>query len=163
VVSFRVASDYSVEVSDIAATESLGGRLASGLFPGALVALVGPLGAGKTHFTRAIVAGLGGDAQRVSSPTFALIHEYEARLPVYHFDAYRLANVAAFTELGVDEYFAGEGVCVIEWADRVEGALPAEQLRIEIAPTGATSRRFRFEARGERYRELLADLASPGA
>jgi tRNA threonylcarbamoyladenosine biosynthesis protein TsaE len=157
----RVAKVASLNAPDIAATESLGRRLAARLFPGAVVALIGPLGAGKTHLTRALVAGLGGDARRVASPTFALIHEYDARWPVYHFDAYRLPNVTAFAELGVDEYFGGDGICVIEWADRVESALPGDYLRIEIAPTGETSRSFQIEARGQRYQELLDALSRP--
>src|SRR5271168_3199364 len=101
-----------LELPDPATTEALGRRLAGLLFPGAVVALIGPLGAGKTHFVRAIVEGLAGDGRRVSSPTFALIHEYEARLPVYHFDTYRLRNETAFADLGVGEHFDGGGVCL---------------------------------------------------
>jgi tRNA threonylcarbamoyladenosine biosynthesis protein TsaE len=140
-------------------TTAFGRRLAALLFPGAVVALVGPLGAGKTHLVRAVVEGLGGDGRRVSSPTFALIHEYPGgRLPVYHFDTYRLPNEAAFADLGVDEYFAGDGVCLVEWADRVEGVLPAEHLRVTIAVTGETSRRFDVEGRGERYAAVVQQL-----
>ena len=76
-------------------------------------------------------------------------------MPVYHFDTYRLADDTAFVDLGVDEYFAGDGVCLIEWADRVENVLPAEQLRITITPTGETSRRFEIEGRGERYVAII--------
>jgi tRNA threonylcarbamoyladenosine biosynthesis protein TsaE len=124
-----------------------------------VVALVGPLGAGKTHLVRAVVEGLGGDGRRVSSPTFALIHEYPGgRLPVYHFDTYRLPNEAAFADLGVDEYFAGDGVCLVEWADRVERVLPAEHLRVTIAVTGETSRQFDVEGRGERYAAVIQQL-----
>jgi tRNA threonylcarbamoyladenosine biosynthesis protein TsaE len=102
-----------------------------------------------------MVAGLGGDPRQVSSPTFALIHEYAARLPVYHFDTYRLQNEKAFVELGIDEYFASDGVCLIEWADRVATTLPPDRLRITIEPTSETSRRIRLEGIGERYRPLL--------
>lgn len=134
--------DRVVEVVDLAATEALGREFASTLARGTVVALIGPLGAGKTHFVRAIVEGLGGDGRQVSSPTFALIHEYAARMPVYHFDAYRLSDAAAFTDLGVAEYFVGDGICLVEWADRVEAAMPAEYLRVVIEVTGETSRRF---------------------
>lgn len=137
--------DRVVDVADLAATEALGREVASTLTPGTVVALIGPLGAGKTHFVRAIVEGLGGDGRQVSSPTFALIHEYAARLPVYHFDAYRLSDAAAYADLGVAEYFAGDGVCLVEWADRVEAAMPAEYLRIVIQVTGETSRQFTFQ------------------
>jgi tRNA threonylcarbamoyladenosine biosynthesis protein TsaE len=147
-----------IDVPDLAGTTALGRRLGALLFPGAVVALVGPLGAGKTHFVRAVVEGLGGDGRRVSSPTFALIHEYPARLPVYHFDTYRLPDEATFADLGVAEYFEGDGVCLIEWADRVEGVLPAEHLRVTIAPTGETARRFTIEGRGERYGAIIQQL-----
>src|SRR5688572_1637488 len=96
------------DVPDIAATVAFGNRLAGLLFPGAVVALIGPLGAGKTHLVRAVAEGLGCDGRRVSSPTFALVHEYPGRMPVYHFDTYRLPDEAAFVDLGVDEYFAGD-------------------------------------------------------
>ncbi|MFO0808154.1 MAG: tRNA (adenosine(37)-N6)-threonylcarbamoyltransferase complex ATPase subunit type 1 TsaE [Gemmataceae bacterium] len=152
----------TVECPDLAATAALGRRLAALLPSGVVVALVGPMGAGKTHFVRAIVEGLGGDGRRVSSPTFALIHEYVARLPVYHFDTYRLPSEAAFADLGVQEYFDAGGVCLIEWADRVTGVLPDEYLRITIEPTGETSRRFEFEAVGPRYTSIVAGLSQPG-
>ncbi len=153
-------SPLIVDAPDLAATTALGRRLAALLAPGAVVALTGPLGAGKTHFVRAVVEGLGGDGRRVSSPTFALIHEYPARRPVYHFDTYRLPDEAAFADLGVQEYFTGDGVCLVEWADRVEGVLPAEHLRVSIEPTGATARRFTFEGRGDRAAAVVQALAS---
>src|SRR5260221_14582002 len=97
-----------LELSDLAATTSLGHRLGAALFPGAVIALVGPLGAGKTHLVRAIAEGLGiRNTRLVSSPTFGLIHEYPARLPIYHFDAYRLKNITEFQDLGPHEYFEG--------------------------------------------------------
>lgn len=150
----------SIDVSDSTQTTALGRRLGALLFPGAVIALIGPLGAGKTHFVRAVVEGLGGDGRRVSSPTFALIHEYEARLPVYHFDTYRLPNEAAFAELGVAEYFDGAGVCLVEWADRVEMILPPEHLRVMIGVTGETTRRFMVEGPGEKYDGLTQALPS---
>src|SRR5256885_13707116 len=147
-----------VDAPDLSATTVLGRRLGERLFPGAVVALIGPLGAGKTHFVRAVVEGLDGDGRRVSSPTFALIHEYAARLPVYHFDTYRLPDAAAFADLGVGEYFDGDGVCLIEWADRVESVLPAEHLRVTIAVTGETARRFTVEGRGAKCDDIVRQL-----
>lgn len=121
-------------------TAEFGRRLATTLAPGDVVALIGPLGAGKTLLARSIVAALGGDERAVSSPTFALIHEYAAHWPVYHFDAYRLENERAFAALGVDEYFSGQGICLVEWADRVPGTLPAKHWRVTIEIAGETSR-----------------------
>src|SRR6516225_8662227 len=97
-------TSLTLDVPDLAATEAFGRQLGALLFPGAVVALVGPLGAGKTHLVRAVAEGLGiPDSRAVSSPTFVLIQEYEARLPIYHFDAYRLSSAADFFDLGVHE------------------------------------------------------------
>jgi tRNA threonylcarbamoyladenosine biosynthesis protein TsaE len=154
---------FTFDAADLSATEAFGRRLASLLFPGAIVALVGQLGAGKTHLVRAIAEGLGvADRRAVNSPTFVLIQEYDARLPIYHFDAYRLKEPRDFAELGVHEYFAGNGVCLIEWADRVTEILPSEYLRITLTITGETSRRFELEGFGERYERNLKRLASGG-
>src|SRR5436305_8420225 len=149
----------TIDIANLEATEALGRRLGGLLFPGAVVALVGPLGAGKTHLTRAVAEGLGvRNPAAVNSPTFVLIQEYPARLPIYHFDAYRLSGPREFAELGVDEYFRGDGVCLVEWADKVEPTLPAEHLRVEIAIVGETARRFTVTATGPRYEDLLAQL-----
>jgi len=148
--------NHVVDVGNLAETDALGRRLGSLLFPGAVVALIGPLGAGKTHLVRAIAMGLDVvNPNQVSSPTFVLIQEYEARLPIYHFDAYRLRTEAEFAELGVHEYFQGYGVCLVEWADKVPGCLPEEYLQIKIKVTGAESRRFEMVARGKVYEKLL--------
>src|SRR5437763_3963370 len=94
----------SVDLPDLAATAAFGRRLGEALFPGAVVALIGPLGAGKTHLVRAVAEGLGiADPRSVNSPTFILIQEYAARLPIYHFDAYRLGTPAEFVDLGAHE------------------------------------------------------------
>src|ERR1700722_297730 len=142
----------TLQIPDLAATEAFGRRLGELLFPGAVVALVGQLGAGKTHLARAIAEGLEvKNPALVNSPTFVLIQEYPARLPIYHFDAYRLSGPREFAELGVEEYFRGEGVCLIEWADKVDSTLPAEHLRIEIEFVDAQRRRFVLTAFGEQY------------
>jgi len=144
------------DVADEDETAKLGRRLADVLFPGAVIGLVGQLGAGKTRLVRAIAEGLGiADSRAVSSPTFVLIQEYRARLPIYHFDAYRLHSEAEFFDLGAHEYFQGKGVCLVEWADRVMGCMPAERLVVHIQVTGPSSRRFAIEAFGERYHKLI--------
>jgi tRNA threonylcarbamoyladenosine biosynthesis protein TsaE len=143
------------------ATLALGRRLGELLFPGAIIALIGPLGAGKTFLVRAIAEGLGvTDSRIVSSPTFVLIQEYAGRLPIYHFDTYRLKTIADFAELGVYEYFEGDGVCLIEWADRVTMLLPPEQLSVTLEVTGELSRRVDLETHGQRYEELLGALGT---
>src|SRR5262249_49858175 len=120
-----MAAAVVFDIADLDATNAFGHRLGALLFPGAVVALVGPLGAGKTPLTRAIAEGASVTNPRaVTSPTFVPIQEYPGRLPVYHFDAYRLGGPGQFLDLGVREYYEMGGVCVIEWADRVEPALP---------------------------------------
>ena len=116
-------------ISDSAAeTEALGRRLAGQATAGLVLALVGELGTGKTQFTRGLVAGLG-SASPVTSPTFTIIHEYcDGNLPVYHFDFFRLDDRERLKRLGLDDYFFGDGVCVVEWADRYPDLIP-EQAR----------------------------------
>ena len=138
---------------------AFGRRLGERLFSSAVIALIGPLGAGKTHFVRAVAEGLDvEDSRMVTSPTFVLIQEYKGRLPIYHFDAYRLRGDAEFKELGAHEYFASDGVSLIEWADRVEKCLPRDYLRITFSVTGETSRTATMEAIGERYGDIIANL-----
>jgi tRNA threonylcarbamoyladenosine biosynthesis protein TsaE len=147
----------TIDVNNLAATEALGNRLARGLFPGAVVALIGQLGAGKTQLARAIAVGLDiPNSAVVNSPTFVLIQEYDARLPIFHFDAYRLERETQFADLGAHEYYERGGVCLIEWADKVPSVLPKERLEVRIAITGAESRRVEMTAVGERYEKMLS-------
>lgn len=135
---------------------ALGHAIAARLFPGAVIALRGPMGAGKTFLTRAIAEGLHViEPAAVNSPTFVLIQEYDADLPIYHFDAYRLNTEAEFRDLGVHEYFAGDGVCIVEWADKFPDAMPAERLDIQIEPKSSEARTVVLQAMGDRYRSFL--------
>ena len=115
-------------------TEELGSRFAKDVRPGAVWALQGDLGAGKTQFTKGLVAGIGGSVE-VTSPTFTILHEYGGgRLPVYHFDFFRLENATRLAQIGFDEYLFGNGICVIEWADRFADLIPdgAHWIRFEM-------------------------------
>src|SRR5690348_9486980 len=111
-----------------AETEALARRLAKDLLAGSVLALKGELGSGKTLFTQGLVAGLEGEAT-VTSPTFTIVHEYQGgRLPVYHFDFFRVENQASAGRLGLEDYFFSDGISVIEWADRFPDLIP-EQAR----------------------------------
>jgi tRNA threonylcarbamoyladenosine biosynthesis protein TsaE len=153
-------SSFAIELPDLAATTAFGRRLAAVLEPGVVVALVGPLGAGKTHLVRAVAEGMGADPAHVSSPTFVLIQEYPGRVPVYHFDAYRLPSPDAFADLGVEEYFHGDGVCLVEWADKVAETLPADHLKVELEVLGETRRRAAVTASGPKSESISGQLRS---
>ena len=116
-----------------AETEALGQRLTAVLFPGAVVAYEGGLGMGKTAFTRGLARGLGYNG-RVTSPTFTIVNEYEGgRLPLFHFDMYRLDNADALFDIGWEDYLDRGGVCAVEWSEQVEEALPPETVLVTIA------------------------------
>lgn len=149
---------FELEAHSERDTDVLGASLAAAAEPGLVVGLIGPLGAGKTRLVRATATALGADPSSVNSPTFVLIQEYRGRLPVFHFDTYRLRDVQSFAELGADEYFHGDGVCFVEWADRVASELPRDQLRIEISVLSPTSRRFRVVAGGPISQRVLGRL-----
>jgi len=121
-------------------TLSLASRFAGELKAGDVVALWGDLGAGKTQFVKGIARQLGIPAESVTSPTFTLIHEYEGRLPLYHFDFYRLQQIEEALEIGVEEYFWGEGVCVVEWPDIITPLLPDAYYSVDITAAGTNKR-----------------------
>lgn len=131
----------TIEIPDLAAMEMFGRKFGQRLTAGAVIALVGPLGAGKTQLAKAIAEGLETTSQ-VTSPTFVLIQEYDGRLPIYHFDVYRLQSEKEFLDLGSLEYLNGDGVCIIEWADRIERCLPGNYWHIEIFIVDPSRRRL---------------------
>jgi len=116
-------------------TEDAGERLGRILGPGAVVALTGELGAGKTCFIQGLVRGLGVTG-RATSPTFVLINQYPGRVPVYHVDAYRTESLTELMDLGLLELLGGGGVTVIEWADKLESLLPREAIHVHIDGVG---------------------------
>ena len=115
-----------------AETEALGQRLGQSLQPGTVVAYRGDLGMGKTAFTRGLARGLGYTG-RVTSPTFTIVNEYEGRVPLFHFDMYRLADADALFDIGWEDYLDRGGVCAVEWSERVEEALPEDTVWVTIA------------------------------
>jgi tRNA threonylcarbamoyladenosine biosynthesis protein TsaE len=141
----RSPNGLTIQLESEDETARLGRAIADVVEPGVVIGLVGPLGAGKTRLVRAVAEAQGVDPGAISSPTFVLIHEYEGRLPVYHFDAYRLESPQAFEDLGVGDYWDGGGVCLVEWADRVRGLLPDDCWMIDLEATGPTSRSVRIE------------------
>jgi len=146
---------FVVDSHSLDETIAFGKFLATQLQAGDVVSLIGNLGAGKTHLVQAIAEGLGVDQDFVHSPTFVLIQEYSGRIPICHLDAYRLRDLDEFLELGTDELLGGETVCLIEWADRVEEALPRDRLTLRIDPTGLNSRRIEIVSSGKRSEMIL--------
>jgi len=127
---------------------ALGERLARGLRPGAVVALYGGLGAGKTCFTKGVARGLG-VTENVTSPTYTIVCEYAASLdgrsvPMYHIDAYRLNGDGDFENTGAPEFIGSGGIAIVEWSERVPGSIPADAITVKIEITGPQSRVFRI-------------------
>ena len=121
-----------IETNSAEETFALGKALGEKASPGQIYTLDGDLGTGKTVFTQGVAAGLG-ITEAISSPTFTIIQEYDTgRLPLYHFDVYRIGDIEEMEEIGYDDYFFGEGICLIEWADLIREILPERVIRITI-------------------------------
>ena len=153
-----MAASSTAVVATLARTAALGRALGAAAPPGLAVGLIGPLGAGKTTFVRAVAEGAGCDPAAVASPTFVLIHEYDGRVPVIHADAYRLRQPADFARLGMEEHFAAGGICLVEWADRVAEWLPAHRLEIAFAWHGPDTRTIAFGDPAGVHADLVARL-----
>lgn len=138
-------------------TAKFGRRLGELLFPGATVVLNGDLGAGKTTLSQSVGLGLGVE-DYITSPTFALVNEYEGRLPMYHMDVYRIEAVDELDDLGLDDYFYSDGVSVVEWGERIERFLPEHRLELRIEKVSESERRVIVQAFGEEYLQLLEKL-----
>ncbi len=139
-------------------TDYLGRAIAQLLQAGDVVTLNGELGAGKTRLVRGIVASLSDDDQLVNSPTFVLIQQYAAAMPIYHMDAYRLTDEDEFLSLGAEELLQGDGVCLIEWADRISGVLPSDHVRIDIVSIRENARQFQVSGFGSRSNQIVNQL-----
>ena len=130
------------ETNSAAETRALGEEVAERLQPGDVVVLEGELGAGKSELARGIAKGLG-VTETVTSPSFTILNVYESgRCPLYHFDWYRLESEDELYELGMDEYLGGDGIAVVEWAERCPDAVPEKRIRIRLEVTGEETRRI---------------------
>jgi len=142
----------TVETHSSEETFALGQKMGRAAEPGEVICLDGDLGVGKTVFTKGFAAGLG-ITENVNSPTFTIMQIYgDGRLPLYHFDVYRIADVSEMDEIGYEEYFYGDGVCLIEWANRIPEILPEHCIHVQIAKDpeqGFDYRRIRIEETGK--------------
>lgn len=149
---------FSVITSSPEQTWEIGRLLGKLLDAGDTVCLYGDLGAGKTNFAYGIARGLDVREQYITSPTFTFVNEYQGRVPLYHMDLYRLRGTDELENIGFDEYVESDGVTVIEWAERAEDELPAENLRVYLSSLDEKSRELGFLGEGERCEKLVAEL-----
>ena len=138
-------------------TQEFGVRIGELALAGDIFLLVGVLGTGKTCLTQGIAWGLN-IKEYALSPSFIIVREHQGRLPLYHIDLYRLDDIEEIAELGLDDYLYGNGVCVIEWAEKGRGLLPAEHLLIQISYLSDIERNFQLKPSGKRYLEMITQL-----
>lgn len=138
-------------------TQKLGVRIGELALPGDVFLLVGDLGVGKTCLTQGIAWGLNIEGYALS-PSFVVVRELQGRLPLYHMDLFRLDRIEEIAELGLDDYLYGNGVCVVEWAEKGMSVLPAEHLLIRISHLSDTERSFQFKSPVKRYQKVIVQL-----
>ena len=134
-----------------AETKKLGERIGKLLLPGDVVALTGELGSGKTVLTKGIARGMGIKGDPVRSPCFVLIKEYPGKVPLFHFDLYRLKKQNELNTIGYEEYFSGKGVVVIEWAERAKNFLPEKYLVIKLSIINKNERKISLTVKGNGF------------
>ena len=137
-------------------TREIGFKLGKLLKPGSIVCLIGDLGAGKTTMTQSLAEALEVD-DYITSPTFTIVNEYEGKMPLYHFDVYRIGCSEEMYDIGFDEYINGEGVCIIEWANIIEDILPDDYLKIELKYKDI-GREMTLIHYGEEYEKIVEEL-----
>ena len=141
-----------------AETQEVGRLIGTHAKPGSVFLLVGALGTGKTCLAQGILWGLGSD-EYARSPTFVMVSQYEARMAVYHADLYRIDTVEDADTLGLDEYLYGDGVCIVEWADRAPGIFPREHMSVRIDQLGETTRLLTLTATDSSFDETMEALS----
>ena len=155
-----------IETHDPEETFEVGRKIGMNAKPGQIYTLTGDLGVGKTVFTQGVAAGLG-ITEPVNSPTFTIIQEYEdGRLPFYHFDVYRIGDLEEMEEIGYDDYFFGQGICLIEWAELIEEILPEKRIEVTIEKAlekGFEYRKITIEERGEEAEREFWHCTVPGS
>ena len=155
-----------IETHDPEETFEVGRKIGMNAKPGQIYTLTGDLGVGKTVFTQGVAAGLG-ITEPVNSPTFTIIQEYEdGRLPFYHFDVYRIGDLEEMEEIGYDDYFFGQGICLIEWAELIEEILPEKRIEVTIEKDlekGFEYRKITIEERGEEAEGEFWHWTVPGS
>ena len=134
----------------------IGYKLGNLLTSGSVICLIGDLGAGKTTMTQSLAKALDVD-DYITSPTFTIVNEYEGKMPLYHFDVYRIGSSDEMYDIGYDDYINGEGVCIIEWANLIEDILPDEYLYIELKYKDM-SREMILNPVGEKYEKIVEEL-----
>lgn len=147
---------YKVYLKDEEATKSYGFKLGGLVKKGNIICLLGDLGAGKTTLTQSFAKGLGVD-DYVTSPTFTIVNEYDGRIPLYHFDVYRIGSSDEMYDIGYDEYINSDGVCIIEWANLIDDVLPEEYLSIELKYV-EDGREMILTPKGEEYIRIVEEL-----
>jgi tRNA threonylcarbamoyladenosine biosynthesis protein TsaE len=140
-------------------TQNIGRTLGANAKPGQVFLLVGELGTGKTCLTQGVLWGLGGD-EYARSPSYVLVSQYQGRLTMYHIDLYRLGTSREVADLGLDEYLNGDGLCVVEWADRAPALFLEGHLKIRIERLGQTERRLALSTTVPGYAALLSAVSS---
>lgn len=155
---------FVIESESPERTREIGFRLAELVREGDVIALTGPLGAGKTTFAQGLLSGLGVKGY-VTSPSFTIANEYEGRVKVAHLDLYRIDRLEELKEIGLDEYLGGDYLVVMEWADRVEPHLSGEYLKVNLEMVYSDDgfvlhRRISFEPRGSRFERIVTELGS---
>jgi tRNA threonylcarbamoyladenosine biosynthesis protein TsaE len=139
-------------------TEALGEKIGRLLKKGDIILLTGDLGAGKTVFAKGIGRGMGIN-DYITSPTFMLVNEHTGKIPLYHFDVYRIADYSELYDIGYEEYFYGDGVCVIEWSEKIEPLLPKDNLHVFLKMGDAEcERNIEIISNGERYNDILKEM-----